>query len=181
MTLLSLRSLDRRSDWLERVELTSEQWGELAALVNSADVSASVATRARIVLWRADGRPKVEIAALAGVSRPTVDLWLSRFAQGGVAGLLDRPRGAPREQVPAAIRGRVLALTRTSPPAETGLSHWSSRELAAFIMRTEGVYVSHHYVAKLWRETGLKPHRQSTCKVSKDPEFAAKVADVGGL
>jgi hypothetical protein len=109
------------------VELTSEQRAELAALVNSADVSASVATRARIVLWWADGRPKVEVAALAGVSRPTVDLWLSRFAAGGVPGLLDRRRGAPREQMPAAIRGRVLALTRTSPPAVTGLSHWSSR------------------------------------------------------
>jgi len=34
--------------------------------------------------------------------------------------------------------------SRTSPPAVTGLSHWSSRELAAFIERTEGVYVSHH-------------------------------------
>ena len=32
--------------------------------------------------------------------------------------------------------------TRTSPPANTGLSHWSSRELAAFIKRTEGVYVA---------------------------------------
>jgi hypothetical protein len=42
-----------------------------------------------------------------------------------------------------------MALTRTSPPAETGLSHWSSRELAAFIQRTAGVYVSHHYAAKL--------------------------------
>src|SRR4051794_41481036 len=141
------------------VELTSERRAELAAAVSSADVSASVATRARIVLWRAEGRPKVEIAALAGVSRPTVDLWLSRFASGGVAGLLDRRRGAPREQVPAVVRGRVLALTRTSPPVGTGLSHWSSRALAAFLQRTEGVSVSHHYVAKLWRETGRLIHR----------------------
>jgi len=77
------------------VELTSEQRAELSTLVNSADVPASVATRARIVLWRAEGRPKVEVAALAGVSRPTVDLWLSRFAGDGVDGLLDR-RGAHR-------------------------------------------------------------------------------------
>jgi len=53
--------------------------------------------------------------------------------------------------------------------------------MAAFIKRTEGVYVSHHYVAKLWRETGLKPHRQGTFKVSKDPAFVEKVADVVGL
>jgi transposase len=149
--------------------------------VISSEVSASVATRARIVLWKAEGRPKVEVAALAGVSRPTVNLWLSRFDTDGVAGLLDRRRGAPLEQIPAAIRGRILALTRSSPPAETGLSHWSSREMAAFIQRAEGVYVSHHYVSKLWRETGLRPHREGTFKVSKDPEFAAKVADVVGL
>jgi transposase len=121
------------------VELTADQRAELRALVNSAEVSALVATRARIVLWWAEGRRKVEIASLAGVSRPTVDLWLARFDTDGVAGLLDRHHGAPREQVPAAIRGRILALTRMSPPVETGLSHWSSREMGAFIKRTENV------------------------------------------
>ncbi len=149
--------------------------------MNDRDTPAPVATRARIVLWRAEGRQKKEVAALAGVSRPTVDLWLKRYEADGIAGLLDRPRGAGREQAAATIRARILAATRTSPPAETGLSHWSSREMAAFITRTRGVYVSHHYVAKLWRETGLKPHRQGTFKVSKDPAFAEKVADIVGL
>jgi transposase len=163
------------------MELTVDQWAELRAVVNSPDVSAMVATRARIVLWCAEGRQKKEIAALAGMSRPTVDLWLSRYATEGIAGLLGRPRGAAREQVPASIRARILAVSRTSPPVETGLSHWSSREMAAFIKRTEGVSVSHHYVAKLWRDNGLKPHRQGTFKLSKDPAFAGKVADVVGL
>jgi transposase len=110
-----------------------------------------------------------------------VDLWLDRYAAQGIAGLLDRPRGAGREQVPALVRARILAASRTSPPASTGLSHWSSREMAAFIARTEGVSVSHHYVAKLWRDNKLKPHRQGTFKVSKDPEFADKVVDIVGL
>ena len=74
-------------------------------MVTSSEVSAAVATRARIVLWRAEGRQKKEVAALAGVSRPTVDLWLRRFEADGVAGLLDRRRGAAREQVPAADSG----------------------------------------------------------------------------
>src|SRR4030081_3577241 len=112
---------------------------------------------------------KQEVAALAGVSRPTVDLWLDRYRAEGIAGVLDRPRGAPRGQVPAAVRPRILAATRISPPVETGLSHWSSREMAAFIIRTDGVYVSHHYVAKLWRENGGKPQRQGPCKVSRGP------------
>ena len=163
------------------VELADEQQAKLRALINSPDVAAMVATRARIVLWRNEGRRKKDIAVLAGVSRPTVDLWLGRYAAQGVAGLLDRSHAAPREQVPARIRARVLALTRTSPPGETGLSHRSSREMARFIARTEGVAVSHHWVATLWRDSGLKPHRQGTFKLSKDPQFAAKVADIVGL
>lgn len=53
--------------------------------------------------------------------------------------------------------------------------------MAAFIHRSEGVYVSHHYVAKLWRDNDLSPHRQGTFKLSKDPEFAEKVTDIVGL
>jgi transposase len=163
------------------VELTEEQRAELRALTNSSDVAATVATRARIVLWHHEGRQKKDVAGLAGVSRPTVDLWLSRYAAQGAAGLLDRSHAAPREQVPARIRARALALTRSSPPAETGLSHWSSREMARFIARTEGVSVSHHWIAVLWRQNDLRPHRQGTFKISKDPRFAAKVADIVGL
>ena len=53
--------------------------------------------------------------------------------------------------------------------------------MAAFIKRTAGVYVSHRYVATLWHENGLKPHRTGTFKVSKDPPFAEKVTDIVGL
>jgi hypothetical protein len=67
-----------------------------------------------------------------------VDLWLARYAELGVAGLLDHPRGAGHEQVPARIRSRLLALSRQSPPVDSGLSHWSSRELARYVSRTTG-------------------------------------------
>ena len=53
--------------------------------------------------------------------------------------------------------------------------------MSDYVLRTEGTYVSHHYVAKLWRDNGLKPHRHGTFKVSRDPAFAEKVADVVGL
>ena len=163
------------------MELTTQERAELQALVYSPDVAATVAMRARIVLWTVEDRQKKDVAVLAGVSRPTVDLWLGRYAAEGIAGLLDRPRGAGREQVPVTVRARILALSRTSPPRSTGLTHWSSREMAAFIKRTEKVSVSYHYVAKLWRDNGIKPHRQGTFKVSKDPEFGEKVADIVGL
>lgn len=163
------------------MDLTVEERVELSALVHGRDVPAIVATRAQIVLWWTEGRRKKDIAMLAGVTRPTVDFWISRYAHEGTGGLLDRSRAAPREQVPARICGRILALTRSSPPAESGLSHWSSRQMATFIACTEGVPVSHSYVAALWRANGLTPQRQGTFKVSRDPQFADKVADIVGL
>jgi hypothetical protein len=60
----------------------------------------------------------------------TVDLWLSRFAAGGVSGLLDRRRGAPREQVPAAQRARQ----RTGQPAARPASRVADRDLGETIV-----------------------------------------------
>ena len=50
----------------DRVELEADDWKELRALTNGSDTPAPVATRARIVMWLAEGRRKKEIAALAG-------------------------------------------------------------------------------------------------------------------
>jgi transposase len=163
------------------MNLSEDARVELRALVSSRKVSAAVATRARIVLWMGEGRRRVETAALAGVSLPTVDRWVDRYETEGIVGLMDRSHAAPREQVPAWVPARILALTRQSPPESTGLSHWSSRQMVDYLKRAEGITVSWHYVAKLWRRNGLKPHRQGTFKLSRDPAFAAKVADVIGL
>ena len=135
------------------VVVTDEQAAELRTVVNSRDVSAVIATRARIVLWMAEGRRRKEVGELAGVSLPTVDRWVHRYESralpaGGVqAGWAAR----------AGAAARILALTRATPPSETGLSHWSSREMAAYVTRTERVSVSWHYVAKLWRDNDLQP------------------------
>lgn len=114
-------------------------------------------------------------------TRPTVDKWLKRYADFGIAGLVDRESpGSPR-QIPDRIRSRVLAVTRTSPPPELGISHWTSAEMTRFIKKTEGIYVSPTWVSRLWREHRLQPWRQGTFKISKDPQFEEKVRDVVGL
>jgi transposase len=141
------------------MELSVEQAAELRELANSRDVPADLATRARIVLWLGEGRRRMDIAELLGVSLPTVDRWKTRYSQRGLAGLEGARPGAPREQVPAPVRARVIALTRMTPPAGTGLSHWSTRELAKYLKRTDNITVSWHYVARIWREENLRPHR----------------------
>jgi transposase len=163
------------------VVLSQEQTAELRAVVNSRDVPAALGTRARIVWWRAGGRRRKDVAELAGVSLPTVDRWVERYAEDGLVGLEERKRGGPREQVPAGVPARILALTRTTPPPETGVSPWSSRQLAADLKRTQGVAVSWRYVARRWRDNDLTPHRSGTFQLRKDPRCAAKVAVLVGL
>jgi hypothetical protein len=70
----------------------------------------------------------------------------------GLGGLLNRPRGAGREAGVAGDPGADPGGQAVQSAGRAGLSHWSSREMVAYIKRTERVDVSHHYVAKLWRE-----------------------------
>lgn len=142
----------------------------------------SVSARAQLVLWSDAGLSVQDIARRSGAStKPTVYKWLDRYQRFGVDGLADLPRVGPPPGVPGKVRARIVALTRCTPPADTGLSHWSSREMAAYLNRVEDIHVSHNYIAGVWREHGLQPHRQGTFKLSTDPNFEAKVMDVVGL
>jgi transposase len=53
--------------------------------------------------------------------------------------------------------------------------------MARYLKREMGICISHNFVAALWRENGLQPHRQGTFKLSTDPDFEEKVIDVVGL
>lgn len=163
------------------MRLSEEQLGELRAAVRPGAYDGSVSARAQIVLWHHGGRRKADIAKMSGASRPTIDKWIDRYAVHGIGGLASETSPGGRRTIPARIRGRVLALTRQTPPEELGISHWSSAKMAAYIKRTEGVSVSQPWVSRLWREHGLQPWRQGTFKISKDPEFEEKVRDVTGL
>ena len=153
---------------------------ELESVV-SVGYDGSVSMRAQIVLAWHGNESAADIAKRFGTTKPTVYKWVNRFAEGGVAFLEDvKPSGRPR-WVSGSARSRILALTKCPPPEETGLTHWSTYEMAKYLKRHEGIDVSHNFVAELWRAHGLKPHRQGTFKTSTDPEFATKVVDVVGL
>ena len=70
---------------------------ELERLTRSNKVTAAAAQRARIVLLAAEGVANYVIAERVGVTRPTVNLWRSRYAENGLAGLVGEKRpGRPR-------------------------------------------------------------------------------------
>jgi len=64
-----------------------------------------------------DGLSVTEVAAKVGVSRQTVHSWLSRYGQGGLEALADRPHRALRcpHRMPAAVEVRLVELREAHP------------------------------------------------------------------
>jgi len=154
------------------VEVPPRDREVLTSWVRSTSIRAGLAQRARIVLLAGGGAGTNEIVRRTGASKPTVLLWKKRYAAEGIGGLEDRLRpGKPRTVDDVAI---VLA-TLEPPPERLGVTHWSSRLLAAELG------ISNVKVAKVWREWKLQPWRTESFKFSTDPELEAKVRDVTGL
>ena len=145
---------------------------ELESWLRSRSLKAGLVKRARIVLLAADGAPNREIATPGGVSRPTVIGWRSRYGERGLAGLEDERRaGRPRRS----IMPGIVAATLTPPPKQHGVTHWSSRLLAAQLRIGDAT------VARAWREFGVQPWRAESFRFSTDPELVGKVTDICGL
>src|SRR3989440_11598758 len=148
-----------------KVEVPPRDREVLASWVRSPSIRAGLAQRARIVLLAADGIGTNEIVRRTGVSKPTVIAWKRRYAAEGIGGLEDRPKpGKPRTTDDVAV---VLA-TLEPPPGRLGVTHWSSRLLAAELG------LSNVKVAKVWREWGLQPRRAEGFKFSTHPQLAAQ-------
>jgi transposase len=157
----------------KRLSVTTAQKRALKVLVSRSSASAGHVRRARVVLMAADEVPGVEIARRLSLSVPQVSRIRKRFEASKVKGLADQPKAGRGNNVPEAVVRQVVATVMSSPPA--GHSHWSTRELG------RRVGLGHTAVHRILRANDLKPHRQRTFKISKDPHFSEKARDVVGL
>ena len=152
----------------------SAQRSLLERLARGRNTPHKVVLRSRIVLSHAGGLSKVAISQRLQTSRPTVDLWLQRFRGGGVEALLrDAPRSGGKPPLAPEREAEIIEWTLHRTPK--GRTHWSSRSLA------KELGVGATTVLNVWHKHALKPHRTETFKLSRDPEFVAKVRDIVGL
>src|SRR5487761_2279046 len=154
--------------------VTESQREVLEKLSRSQTAAYRDVQRAKALLMAGEGLATTRIAREIGVSPATVTRWREGFQRDGLkASVKVQPgRGRKPSIPPEKVQQIVHATLHEKPPGET---HWSCRSMA----RAHGV--SHTTVQKIWAARGLKPHRVETFKLSKDPRFEEKLADVVGL
>src|ERR1044072_2017141 len=127
--------------------------------------------RAKTILMASEGTANAQIAEELGVSRPTVIDWRARFERGGLDELTSIRPGRGRK--PGISGRRVKEIVRaTLHEKPEGATHWSCRTMAT----AKGV--SRSTVQRSWDAHGLQPQRVETFKLSRDPQFVAKLTDI---
>ncbi|MGH8504698.1 MAG: IS630 family transposase [Stenotrophobium sp.] len=158
----------------EEITLGAVDRGRLEAVAADRNSPQKHVWRARIVLLAAEGLGTLAIMRGSGKSKNAVTRWRARFRTEGVEGLLrDKTRPSRIPPLSAAVRERAVDLTLCDPPGEA--THWT----AAMMAKAAGISVSS--VQRIWRAHGLQPHRVRQFKLSRDPQFVAKLNDIVGL
>jgi transposase len=127
--------------------------------------------RAAIVLLAGQGLANGEIARRLGVSRPAVITWRSRYAEGGLGGLADRPRsGRPPQARVAAILACTLRLAPHSPSA-TSCARWVAAELGVSVVT----------VGRAWRAARVNIAASGALVLESDPPLPMTGCELAGL
>jgi putative transposase len=111
------------------LKVTMADRAQLESIARSQSAPASLSRRAQIILRLADGETNSAVARRYRVSRPTVSMWRTRYAEHGLPGLHNeikpgRPRSTSEEQIAALVNTALQSKPR-------GKTHWSRRGLAA--------------------------------------------------
>ena len=130
--------------------------------------------RARIVLLSGAGLGTSAIMGETDKSKTCVWRWQERFMHEGVGGLL-RDKSRPPGKAPIAPDRFAWIVRQTQQPPPHEATHWTLRAMA----KAAGVAAS--TVQAIWKAHGLSPHRWRNFKLSNDPAFAEKLADIVGL
>ena len=162
-----------------RVTLSSEERGQLLALVNGGRVPVRRVKRAQILLAAAAGSSDERIAAHVSVGTSTVYRTKRRFVEEGLEAALSeatRP-GVPRK-LAAKEEALLVATACSKPPA--GRARWTLSLLADEMVRlTEHRALSADTVRRRLAEKELKPWQEKMWCIPKvDAEFVARMEDV---
>src|SRR5437588_6020148 len=100
--------------------------------------------------WKRSELPAADFAALVGLSKHTLYAWKKAFDTEGPAGLMERPRGAPRgSRLPELTRRTILMLKQANP-------EWGCQRISDMLLRGPALPASAATVAQALHEAGYE-------------------------
>jgi transposase len=139
--------------------------------------------RLQIVRLAARDRPHQGIASDQGIASRTVQRWLNRYLEHGLAGLRPRKAKGGQPKVPADLAGEVRRWVIEGPQAQ-GLdrANWTHAERAEHLLRTHDIRASRSAVQRYCRKLGIRVYRPTYRFLRGDPEKQAEArADLSEL
>ena len=130
--------------------------------------------RLQIVRLAAKDRPHRQIADDLGITPRTVQRWLNRHLEHGLAGLRPRKAKGAEAKIPADQAEEVRRWVIEGPQSQ-GLDRadWTHAELADHLYRTHGIRASRSAMQRLCQKLGIRVYRPTYRFLRGDPEKQA--------
>ena len=171
--------------------LTSEHKERLEKLIKSGMTPAIIIQRAKILLFKAEGRSNDSVADELGINKRTVLLWTHKYRNRSAGETLDDilsvsdGRG-PKEEISGEARTWIIGIACQKPKdlgyaAET----WTNAALTRHIRQHAGeaghprlATVSESSVFNILSKSNIKPFRVQYYCERRDPDFDSKMHNV---
>ena len=171
--------------------LTVEHKEKLEKLVKSGMTPTIIVQRAKILLFKADGRSNDSVADELGINKRTVLLWTKKYRNRSANETLDdilsvsKGRG-PKEQISGEAKTWIVSIACQKPKdlgyaAET----WTNAALTRYIRQHAGeagyqrlTTISESSVFHILSKSNIKPFRVQYYCERRDPDFDSKMHNV---
>jgi transposase len=95
-----------------------------------------------------------QAAKLAGVSVGTLFIWVHRFNEAGIDGLIDKPREGRPRKIPQLIVPELKELI--DQPAQVDVTHWTGVKFHGFLRQSLDLEVGYRTVIRWLRENNFR-------------------------
>ena len=169
------------------ITLTAKEHEYLETLTRARTIQAQTASRARILLLKADGCSIDNIADKIGINRKSVMLCLNKYAQGGVENALSDAPGRGRNAEITDDEKAWIINTACQKPRDFGYSAetWTYARLTSHINKnaetagfTRLSTIHKSTVHTILDEAEIKPFRIRYYCENRDPDFDDKMHNV---
>ena len=124
------------------------------------------------VLLVAQGMTCPEVATLLGDARRTVQYWVKRFEQDGLAGLVEKERPGRPSSLTSEQMDEIGQVLRQLPRTfDLGENLWDGKTLSAFVKKRYRVQLGVRQCQRVFRQLGFRLRKPRPAIAHADPQL----------